>query len=54
MAHAGRPHWDTLHTRDVATLGAEYPRFHGVVAVRDSLDPERPFTKAYLDRVLGA
>ena len=50
----GRPHWGKLHSLGAAQLRARYPRFDEFVAVRDRLDPERRFTNAYLDRVLGA
>lgn len=50
----GRPHWGKLHSLGAAELRARYPRFDEFVAVRDRLDPERRFTNAYLDRVLGA
>ncbi len=49
----GRPHWGKLHTLDAATLRTRYPRFDEFVSLRDSLDPERRFTNAYLERVLG-
>ncbi|WP_327090903.1 FAD-binding protein [Nonomuraea sp. NBC_01738] len=49
----GRPHWGKLHTRDAAYLSTVYPRFADFVALRDSLDPDRLFTNAYLDTVLG-
>jgi L-gulono-1,4-lactone dehydrogenase len=49
----GRPHWGKLHTRTAATLRERYPAFDGFVALRDRVDPERRFTNAYLDRVLG-
>jgi hypothetical protein len=51
--HQGRPHWGKLHTQDAASLAALYPRHGDFVAVRDRLDPERMFSNAYLDRVLG-
>ncbi|WP_336205848.1 D-arabinono-1,4-lactone oxidase [Nonomuraea sp. LPB2021202275-12-8] len=50
---AGRPHWGKLHTRDAAYLGGVYPRFADFVALRDRLDPDRLFSNAYLDTVLG-
>ncbi len=54
MAEAdGRPHWGKLHSLGAEQLRALYPRFDEFVAVRDRLDPERRFTNAYLDRVLG-
>jgi FAD-linked oxidoreductase len=49
----GRPHWGKLHTLDASQLRGRYPRFDEFVALRDSLDPERRFTNAYLERVLG-
>ena len=49
----GRPHWGKLHTRAAADLAPVYPRFDDYVALRDRLDPDRLFTNAYLDRVLG-
>ena len=49
----GRPHWGKLHTQDAATLAARYPRFDDARRVRDTVDPERRFANAYLDRVLG-
>ncbi|MCB5906460.1 D-arabinono-1,4-lactone oxidase [Streptomyces pinistramenti] len=52
-AHAGRPHWGKLHTRDADYLADVYPRFGAFTAVRDRLDPERRFSNSYLRRVLG-
>lgn len=49
----GRPHWGKLHTRDAAYLAGVYPRFADFRALRDRLDPDRLFTNAYLDHVLG-
>jgi FAD/FMN-containing dehydrogenase len=49
----GRPHWGKLHTLGAEQLRGRYPRFDDFVALRDSLDPERRFTNAYLQRVLG-
>lgn len=49
----GRPHWGKLHTRDAAYLATVYPRFGDFVALRDQLDPDRLFTNAYLETVLG-
>ena len=34
-------------------LRERYPRFDEFVAVRDTVDPERRFANAYLERVLG-
>ena len=52
-AHDGRPHWGKLHTRTAADLAPTYPRFEELLALRDRVDPDRLFTNAYLERVLG-
>lgn len=52
--HQGRPHWGKLHTQNAGLLAALYPRHGDFVALRDRLDPDRTFSNAYLDRVLGA
>ncbi|WP_436700853.1 D-arabinono-1,4-lactone oxidase [Nocardioides sp. BYT-33-1] len=52
-AHGGRPHWGKLHTLGAADIAGLYPRLPEVLALRDRLDPDRVFTNAYLDRVLG-
>ncbi|MEV2200323.1 D-arabinono-1,4-lactone oxidase [Streptomyces fradiae] len=52
-AHAGRPHWGKVHTRDAAYLAQVYPRFGEFTALRDRLDPDRVFANPYLRRVLG-
>lgn len=49
----GRPHWGKLHSLGAEQLRERYPRFEEFVALRDRLDPERCFTDAYLDRLLG-
>jgi L-gulono-1,4-lactone dehydrogenase len=49
----GRPHWGKLHDLGAAELRQRYPRFDDFVRLRDELDPDRTFTNAYLDRVLG-
>ena len=49
----GRPHWGKLHTRTAADLAPTYSRHADFVTLRDELDPDRVFTNAYLDRVLG-
>jgi FAD-linked oxidoreductase len=49
----GRPHWGKMHYRDAASLRPGYPRFDDFLAVRNQLDPNRVFTNAHLDRVLG-
>ena len=52
-SHDGRPHWGKLHTRTASDLEPAYPRWQEFQALRDRLDPDRMFTNAYLDRVLG-
>ncbi len=49
----GRPHWGKMHYRTAADLRPAYPRFDEFLAVRDTVDPDRVFTNAYLDTVLG-
>jgi L-gulono-1,4-lactone dehydrogenase len=51
-AHAGRPHWGKIHTRDAEYLAVVYPRFGEFTALRDRLDPGRLFTNDYLRQVL--
>lgn len=53
-SYDGRPHWGKIHFQDAAELSTRYPRFADFRALRDRLDPDRVFTNAYLDRVLGA
>jgi L-gulono-1,4-lactone dehydrogenase len=52
-AHDGRPHWGKLHTRTAADLAPAYPHWDDFQVVRERVDPDRLFTNAYLDRVLG-
>jgi FAD-linked oxidoreductase len=52
-AYDGRPHWGKLHTRTAEDLAPAYPHWQEFRAMRDRLDPDRVFTNAYLDRVLG-
>ncbi|GAA2970471.1 FAD-linked oxidoreductase [Microbacterium terrae] len=52
-SYGGRPHWGKMHTQDAATLRTRYPRFDDFTALRDRLDPDRVFSNAYLERVLG-
>ena len=49
----GRPHWGKLHTRTAEDLAPAYERWSDFQRVRDEVDPDRLFTNAYLDRVLG-
>lgn len=51
--HEGRPHWGKIHTLGADYFRKRYDRFDDFVRVRDRLDPDRMFTNAYLDRVLG-
>jgi L-gulonolactone oxidase len=53
-AVGGRPHWGKLHTLGAEQLRERYPRFEEFVGLRDTLDPERRFGNAYLERVLGS
>ena len=50
----GRPHWGKHHTRTASELAPLYPEWDSFQAIRDRLDPDRTFTNAYLERVLGA
>ncbi len=50
----GRPHWGKRHFQTAATLRPRYPGWERFAAVRDRLDPDRVFTNAYVERVLGA
>ena len=49
----GRPHWGKLHTGTAADLQDSYPRWADFARVRHAVDPDRIFSNAYLDRVLG-
>jgi FAD-linked oxidoreductase len=51
--YGGRPHWGKLHFQRAASLRPRYPEWDRFVAARDRLDPDRRFTNAYLQRVLG-
>ncbi|GEE01071.1 FAD-linked oxidoreductase [Gordonia spumicola] len=53
-AHAGRPHWGKMHTRDADYFRSVYPRFDDFLEVRDRFDPQRVFTNPYLTQVLGS
>ncbi len=52
--YEGRPHWGKLHFQTAETLGSRYPQWSRFQQVRNQLDPDRRFSNAYLDRVLGA
>jgi FAD-linked oxidoreductase len=51
--HHGRPHWGKLHGKSAPQLAELYPRHAEFAALRHEADPNRLFTNAYLDRVLG-
>ena len=53
-SYDGRPHWGKLHNRTAEDLESAYPRWKDFQAMRDRLDPDRLFTNAYLQRVLGS
>ncbi|GLZ32653.1 L-gulonolactone oxidase [Lentzea sp. NBRC 105346] len=49
----GRPHWGKMHNLSAEDLRPLYPHFDDFLRVRDEVDPNRIFSNAYLDRVLG-
>jgi L-gulonolactone oxidase len=49
----GRPHWATRHDWTAVDVDAAYPRAADFRRVRDRLDPDRRFTNAHLETVLG-
>ena len=49
----GRPHWGKLHFRSAADLAPSFPRWEDFQTVRSRLDPDRTFSNAYVNRVLG-
>lgn len=53
LAHGGRPHWGKCHTLKAAEFARLVPLFHEFLTIRDEFDPQRRFTNAYLERVLG-
>jgi len=53
LSHGGRPHWGKVHFQGAAALAETYPRHAEFVALRDRLDPDRLFSNAYLEKVLG-
>jgi len=53
LSHGGRPHWGKMHFQAAAALAEAYPRHAEFVALRDRLDPDRLFSNAYLEKVLG-
>ena len=53
VAHGGRPHWGTVHTRDAAYLRSVYPRFQEFLDVRAALDPDGVFLNDHTRELLG-
>ena len=53
LSHGGRPHWGKMHFQAAEVLAEAYPRHAEFVALRDRLDPDRLFSNAYLEKVLG-
>jgi L-gulono-1,4-lactone dehydrogenase len=51
--YGGRPHWGKRHFQTAATLAPRYPAWEEFQRARDTLDPGRTFTNAYVERVLG-
>ena len=51
--YGGRPHWGKLHFQTAETLAPRYPEWVAVPGRARPDRPERVFTNAYLDRVLG-
>ncbi len=49
----GRPHWGKLHFRSAADLAPSFPRWQDFQRIRDTLDPGRTFSNAYVTKVLG-
>jgi FAD-linked oxidoreductase len=52
-SYGGRPHWGKHHFKSAAELAPLYPGWDQFAAIRDRLDPNRTFTNAYVERVLG-
>ena len=50
---AGRPHWGKQHSLAASDLRQLYPRFDDAVEIRRTLDPDRRFVSAYIERLLG-
>jgi L-gulono-1,4-lactone dehydrogenase len=51
--YGGRPHWGKRHFQTAATLAPRLPKWDAFQAARDAFDPQRVFTNAYAERVLG-
>ena len=53
LAHGGRPHWGTVHTRDAEHLHAVYPRFQDFLGTRADFDPDGVFLNDHVRGLLG-
>lgn len=52
-SYGGRPHWGKRHFQTAENLAPRYPAWQEFQRARDELDPNRVFTNAYAERVLG-
>ncbi len=52
-SYQGRPHWGKIHFQDAESLAPRYPKWQLFQTVRDQVDPNRVFSNAYLETVLG-
>ena len=53
VAHGGRPHWGTLHTRTAEDLASSYPHWDEFLALRAELDPDGVLLGEHTREVLG-
>ena len=47
----GRPHWAKVHQWTGETCRKNYPKFDAFCKVRATMDPNRVFSNAYMDRI---
>ena len=52
-SYQGRPHWGKIHFQNAESLAPRYPKWQLFQTVRDQVDPNRVFSNAYLETVLG-
>ena len=52
-AYDARPHWGKMHYREADELSKLYPRWDEFITLRNQLDPQRTFSNAYSDTVIG-
>jgi len=52
-SYDGRPHWGKRHFQTAETLAPRYPRWDEFQAIRHRFDPDRLWTNAYVERVVG-